>query len=202
MGSSTILGPDHPLARAESHARTLRAQLIVTVVLGLVAAGLSPLLGPAAVRLAIGAAAVSGILLFAALIARVRLRERAVELIASGREELPVPVVANERSRLRDRQYRRRLARTLDVITLQPDTREWWSPIYADRESVRAAQSELREIATLLRELPSVRARGVALVTRLIKEGATSPLYQGPAPRLREELGRIRHVLIEAQPLG
>jgi hypothetical protein len=198
MGSSTILGPDHPLARAESLARTLRAQLIVTVVLGLVAAGLSPLLGPAAVRLAIGAAAVSGLLLFAALIVRVRLRERAFELIASGREELPLPIVASERSRLRDCHYRRRLARTLDVITLQPDTREWWSPIYADRESVRAAQSELREIATLLRELPSVRARGVALVTRLIKEGATSPLYQGPAPRLREELGRIRHVLIEA----
>jgi hypothetical protein len=198
MGSSTILGPDHPLARAESHARILRAQLVVTIVFGLVAAGLSSLLGPAAIRLAIGAAAVSGFLLLAALIAHVRLRERAFELIASGREELPLSVVANERSRLRDCNYRRRLARTLDVITLQPDTREWWSPLYADREAVLAAQSELKEIATLLRELPSVRARGVALVTRLIRDGATSPLYQGPPPRLREELGRIRHVLIEA----
>ncbi len=56
---------------------------------------------------------------------------------------------------------------------------------------------ELREIAALLRELPTVRARGVALVTRLIRDGATSPLYQGPAPRLREELGRIRHVLVD-----
>ena len=39
MRSSTLLGPDHPLARAESQARTLRAQFVVTVVFGL-AAGL------------------------------------------------------------------------------------------------------------------------------------------------------------------
>ena len=62
---------------------------------------------------------------------------------------------------------------------------------------MRGARDELAEVARLLRELPSVRARGVALVTRLIRDGATSPLYQGPAPRLREELGRIRHVLIQ-----
>ena len=43
-----------------------------------------------------------------------------------------------------------------------------------------------------------MRARGVALVTRLIRDGATSPLYRGPAPQLREELGRIRHVLIQS----
>ncbi len=63
---------------------------------------------------------------------------------------------------------------------------------------MQAAQAELLEIARLLRELPSVSARGVALVTRLVRDGATSPLYQGPALRLREELGRIRHVLVQA----
>ena len=134
----------------------------------------------------------------ATLVAHARLRERAFDLIASGREELPLHVVECERSRLCDSRYRRRLARTLDVITLQPGAREWWSPIYADHESVRAARSELLEIARLLRDLPSVSARGVALVTRLVRDGATSPLYQGPAPRLREELGRIRHVLIQS----
>ena len=85
------------------------------------------------------------------------------------------------------------------MITLQPETREWWSPIYADRASVRAARAELLEIARLLRDLPSVSARGVALVTRLVRDGATSPLYQGPALRLREELGRIRHVLVNSE---
>jgi hypothetical protein len=198
MRSSKLLGADHPLARAESRESMLRAQFAVTVVFGLLAAALSPVLGPAALRLSIGAAAVGCVLAVAVLIARVRLRELAFDLIANGREELPLPAVAHERSRLRDRRYRRRLAHTLDVITLQPDAREWWSPIYADHESVRAAHGELWEIARLLRELPSVRARGVALVTRLVRDGATSPLYQGPALRLHEELGRIRHVLIEA----
>jgi hypothetical protein len=198
MGSSTLLGPGHPLARAESRARALRAQLVVTVVFGVAAAVLSPLLGPPAERLAIGAVVVAAFYLLAALVARSRLRERAFELIAIGREELPLPIVESERSRLRDSRYRRRLASTLDVITRQSETREWWSPIYAHHESVRAAQDELREIASLLRELPSVSARGVALVTRLVRDGSTSPLYQGPAPRLREELGRIRHVLIQA----
>jgi hypothetical protein len=127
-----------------------------------------------------------------------RLRARAFELIASGREELPLVAIESERSRLRDRRYRHRLARTLQVITLQPESREWWSTIYADRASVVAAQAELLEIARLLRDLPSVSARGVALVTRLVRDGATSPLYQGPALRLQEELGRIRHVLVQA----
>ena len=197
MGSSAWLGPDHPLARAESLERTLRAQFAVTVALGLVTALLSTLLGPAALRLSLGACAVAAFFLGAAFVARIRMRARAFELIASGREDLPVEAVEHERSRLRDRRYRRRLARTLQVITLQPESREWWAPTYADRASVMAVQAELLEIARLLRELPSVSARGVALVTCLVRDGSTSPLYRGPAPRLREELGRIRHLLVQ-----
>jgi hypothetical protein len=198
MGSSTLLGPDHPLARAESQERTLRMQFAVTVAFGLVAGLLSPKLGQSALHLSMGSAAVAALFLAAAFGARMRLRARAFELIASGREELPLVAIESERSRLRDRRYRRRLARTLQVITLQPESREWWSTIYADRASVVAAQAELLEIARLLRDLPSVSARGVALVTRLVRDGATSPLYQGPALRLQEELGRIRHVLVQA----
>jgi len=197
MGSSTLLGPEHPLARADSRLRTLRAQLAVTVILGLVCLAASRLLGSPALHLALGAGVVSVGLLIAVLLARASVRERALELIASGREELPLPVVESERHRLSDRGYRRRLARTLDAIIADPDPRDWWSPVYADREAVHGAHAELREIARLLRELPNVRARGVALATRLVRDGATSPLYQGPAPRLREELGRIRHVLVQ-----
>jgi hypothetical protein len=197
MGTSALLGPDHPLTRAESHLRTLRAQLAATVVFGVLAAALSPLLGPAALRLSLGAVAVATLLLVAVLVARSRVRERAFELIVSGREDLPLPVVASERSRLRDQRTRRRLASTIDVIAVQPESREWWAPVYADHAAVRSAERELREIATLLRELPNVRARGVALVTSLVREGATSPLYQGPALQLLQELGRIRHVLIQ-----
>ena len=197
MGSSALLGPDHPLARAEVRERLLRAQFAVTVVFGIAAAVLSPLLGRPALHLSVGAAAVGGAFLVAAWFARLRLRVRAFELIASGREELPLAAVECESLRLRDRRYRRKLASTLTVITMQPDNRDWWTPVTGDRESVRGARAELLEIATLLRELPTVKARGVALVTRLVRDGATSPLYQGPAPRLREELGRIRHVLVD-----
>lgn len=193
-----MLGPDHPLVRAESQERTLRAQFAVTVVFGFAAALASPFLGPAALRLSIGACAVAGLFALAVFVAHTRLRERAFELIASGREELPVQAVESERSRLRNRRYRRKLAHTIDVITVQTQVRDWWSPVCADRASVVAAEPELRELSRLLRELPAVRARGVALVTSLVRDGATSPLYQGPAPRLREELGRIRHVLVEA----
>jgi hypothetical protein len=197
MGSSSLLGPEHPLARADSRLRLLRAQLAVTAILGIVCLAASRVLGAPALHLAIGAAALAGVLLGAVLMARASLRERALELIANGREELPLPAVESERNRLSDRRYRRRLARTLDVISAEPQPREWWFPIAADREAVHGARVELAEIARLLRDLPSVRARGVALVTRLIRDGATSPLYQGPAPRLREELGRIRHVLVQ-----
>jgi hypothetical protein len=197
MGSSTLLGPDHPLARADSRLRTLQTQLAVTVALGVASVVASVVLGSPALHLAIGAAILSAALLAGVLLARASQRERALELIASGREELPLQAVENERDRLSDRGYRRRLARTLDVITADPGPLEWWSPITADREAVHGARAELREIARLLRELPNVRARGVALVTRLVRDGATSPLYQGPAPRLHEELGRIRHVLVQ-----
>jgi hypothetical protein len=197
MGSSTLLGPEHPLARADSRLRTLRAQLAVTVALGFVSLVASPLLGSNALHLALGAGAVSTVLAGAMTMARASVRERALELIASGREELPLPAVESERDRLSDRRYRRRLARTLDVISAEPGPREWWAPIAANREAVHAARAELSEIARLLRDLPNVHARGVALATRLVRDGATSPLYQGPAPRLREELGRIRHVLVQ-----
>jgi hypothetical protein len=197
MGSSALLGPDHPLARADSRLRTLRAQLSVTVMMGVVCALASTVAGRRALDLAVGAAAVSLALVGAVLLARASLRERALELIASGREELPLPAVESERDRLSDRRYRRRLARTLDVITAEPDARDWWAPIAADRDAIRASRAELAEIARLLRDLPNVRARGVALVTRLVRDGASSPLYRGPAPQLREELGRIRHVLIQ-----
>jgi hypothetical protein len=177
--------------------RTLRAQLAVTVVLGLVMLAASPLLGSSALHVAAGAGAVSALLVAGMVFARASQREQALELIASGREELPLPLVESERSRLSDRRYRRRLARTLDAIRSDPTPKEWWSPVYADREAVHDARDELTEVARLLRDLPNVRARGVALVTRLIRDGATSPLYRGPGLQLREELGRIRHVLIE-----
>ena len=85
-----MLGADHPLVRAESQERTLRAQFAVTVVFGFVAA-----LALAAARR--GRAAAVGrrerrrrrASRWPRSSLTLRLRERAFELIASGREELP-----------------------------------------------------------------------------------------------------------------
>ena len=160
---------------------------------------LSPLLGSPALHLAIGAAAVAAAARRGACCSRApACASRRFELIASGREELPLPVVESERSRLSDRRYRRQLARTLDVITAAARAEGVVvAGVRRPRGGARRRATSCIEVARLLRELPTVRARGVALVTRLIRDGATSPLYRGPAPRLREELGRIRHVLIE-----
>ena len=131
--------------------------------------------------------------------ARAGLREQALELIASGREELPLPVVESERCAAeRPRATAASLARTLDVIRAEPVAAGVVvAGLRRPRGGARRAATSCIEVARLLRELPTVRARGVALVTRLIRDGATSPLYRGPAPRLREELGRIRHVLVQ-----
>ena len=137
-----MLGDDHPLARAESREHLLRAQFAVTVVFGIAAALLAPLLGRAALRLSLGATVVAALFAAAAFAAHLRLRERAFELIISGREDLPVAAVESERSRLRDRGYRRKIARTLDVITVQHETpRDWWSPIAAHQGAVAASRT-------------------------------------------------------------
>ena len=139
----------------------LRSQFLVTVAFGMAAAVMSPWLGPAALRLSLGAIAVAALFLLAACVARLRLRERAFELIASGREELPVQAVESERSRLRDRRYRRRLARTLDMITLQGVRRELAEPdLRRSRCRAGRAQGAARGRAAAAR--PAERARASA----------------------------------------
>jgi hypothetical protein len=57
------------------------------------------------------------------------------------------------------------------------------------------SRPKLHELAELLRADPG-DARAVALVWRLVCDGATSPLYGGNAGELRTELARIRFVLL------
>ena len=209
MGSSTLLGPDHPLARAESqHADAARAARRD----GRVRLRRAPALAAARrarlAALSVGAAAVSaGLLVGGVLIARSRAarariradrragarscrcrvdRERA---LPPARPPLPAPPGAHARR---------------DHAAARPP-REWWSPVLRrPRGRAWRAQAELREIARLLRELPSVRARGVALVTRLVRDGATSPLYHGPgaaaARGARPHPARARPGLTLARP--
>ncbi len=83
---------DHPLARAESRERLLRAQFAVTVAFGVVAALLAPFArrARAAARRSAPTVVAGALRAGAPSLAHLRLRERAFELIASGREELPL----------------------------------------------------------------------------------------------------------------
>ena len=205
MGSSTLLGPDHPLARAESRMRTLRAQFAVTVVLGLAMLASRRCSGRPRCISGRRSGRLGGALVAHAVRARQPARA-ALELIASGREELPL---ASSRASAPGCAIAATAAASRARSTSSAPTRrrrEWWSPVYADRDAVHAARDELHEIARLLRELPSVRARGVALVTRLVRDGATSPLYQGPgaaaARGARPHPARAHPALTLARPRG
>ena len=200
MGSSTLLGPDHPLARAESRLRTLQRAARGD---GRCSASRC---WRCSRRAGVGRAA-SGARRGGRLGALLR-RRRPV------RPRQPARASARadrERPRGVAAAGRRERAHAAERSPLPPPP-----GAHAGRDPCRAATrtsggrpctptatrctpraTSCTEVARLLRELPNVRARGVALVTRLIRDGATSPLYRGPAPRLREELGRIRHVLIQ-----
>ena len=167
MGSSHMLGPEHPLSRADSRMRTLRAQFAVTVVLGLAMLASSPLLGASALHLAAGAGAVSGLLVVGILFARASQREQALELIASGREELPLPVVESERTP----PERPPLPPPAGANARRDPCRSHAEGVVVahlrrPRGGGGRAATSCTEVARLLRELPNVRARGVALVTQ------------------------------------
>ena len=138
--------------------------------------------------------------------ARASLRERALELIASGREELPLPAVESERYRLSDRRYRRGLARTLDVISADPGPRDWWSPVYADREAVRAAASEFARSRGCCASCRTCGHAASRWSRASIREGATSPLYRGPgaaaARGARPHPARAHPALEQPAPRG
>ena len=174
---------DHPLARAESRERTLRAQFAVTVVFGLLAGRALARARPAR----------------AAPLDRRGRRGRAARRRRADRARAPARArVRADRERSRGAaaaRPSRTSARACAIAATAAGSRarstsSRCSPTRASggrrstpttRPCAPRMPSSL-EIARLLRELPSVRARGVALVTRLVRDGATSPLYQGPAP--------------------
>jgi len=186
------LGSEHPMVRAEERVRRLRAQAgAVGAILALGGAGLlagvrdlAPLVLAAAIVLAPLAAG-----LCLALIAR---RDAALDLVAAGRDGLPLPAVRRMRARLSDPRRARALARSLRSLRREA-RRSWhgllpplWSP-----SVIREVDEELERIAQLLETQPSVRL--VACAEQLLGGGG-SPLYGGDPLRLREELRRIRFV--------
>lgn len=202
--ATSILGRSHPLTRAVSLQRTLVTQVLVTgaaLALGL-AAWLTVV--PAASIEVAAAVPVELGLVVAWLWVRGRVRERSESLIASGDDIHEIPVIGRERGRLGSRRVRESLARSLEHLLR--DAQRWHQLLPSARplpgvECLRDTAPEVADVVARLRS-ENPRVQGVALTSRLLIDGRSSPLYSGNARLLREELCRIRYLLEPAADDG
>jgi hypothetical protein len=124
-------------------------------------------------------------------------RDRALELILEGKEDVPLRIVQRQRRRLASARTRSSLARTLESMideTLRrgPLALRSARPLLS-RSLIRAVQGELRGIARLL-EREDATVRGTALIERIVTRGESSLYGQDPAA-LRSDLARARALL-------
>jgi hypothetical protein len=195
VSPSSALGADHPLVRVTARlddAVCGSVAVSAVLVVGVVAAIRGLAIG---VPLALtAAAAVLALLGVAGSLAAAR-RHSALELIAQGREALPLRAVARERRRLLEPDQRERLARSIDVIRVEAGRsaqgRQAIRLAY-DVAAVRASSSEMAGISGLVRDGGGVR--GLA-ATELLVIDSDSPLYDSAGKSLHRELGRIAFLL-------
>lgn len=194
--AAKVLGADHPFVRALELTRIMARQSFTAV--GAVAFGAVGLASGAdwALLVLVIAGAVQFVLAAGLLFVAGLTHERARDLIAEGREHLPLAPLARQRRRLLAHRRRDSLARALEhlVATAErpPRVLRGAPPVFNAR-LVREVAPELREIAALLRDVAG-SARGVALSERLLTSGG-SPLYAEEIDDLRSELRRIHQVL-------
>jgi hypothetical protein len=124
-------------------------------------------------------------------------RDRALDLILEGHDDLPVGAVQRQQLRLSAPRTQRALAQTIDVMidqALHPPriSARGARPLF-DAAVVASVAADLRAICRLLRS-GHASARGVGLAERLLTD-ATSPFYGHQAAPLREELRRVQHAL-------
>jgi hypothetical protein len=199
QSATSLLGPAHPLIRAtQAVADGARQWRICAAVLaGAIIARLEDHPWATALSLSAGIVLLTLSILVLALVQR--LRDRATELIAEGRETLPIAVVQRQRQRLLTPKRRKILARTLDTMVRQattpPKIRTAGTRPLFDPRVVASVAADLRAVIASL-ETQHAHARGVALTEQLIIDGG-SPLYGHNEKRLREELHRVRYLLDE-----
>jgi hypothetical protein len=189
------LGAGHPLTLlTELRATTLEQALAVSAMLGL---GLAALAAGASWATSIVIAAVVvelGLALRAAGLS-LEARAHALDLIIQGRGDVPLAPVARHLTRLRDRDHRYALARsvaqTRNTAMRHPEAVA--APIFKV-SVVNEVTDELANVAELLVR-PEADVRGVALIERLLSDG-TSPLYSDDVDTLRAELRRIHFALV------
>ena len=200
--AASVLGREDQLVRLLTLRRALAWQIVVSAVP--VALGIAGVVRrvETAPRVLGAAGLVVFVLAAALLVVRTRLRGRARELIASGRTPPSVRAVWAEARRLRSQRHREAVARSLERFL--DDAQRWNALLRASRPSqgvrcLRHTAPELREVAHRLRA-ETADPRGIALATRFVTDGASSPLYGGDTERLRAELVRLAEVLGPARP--
>lgn len=197
--SSVILGADHPLTRAIDAVQRTRRQLVpvFAVVVGSLI-DLSEGAGWAGAVVLSAATVLFGLAIALAAFEQ-RKRDRALDVIAEGRESVPIAAVQRSRQRLSAPNTQRQIARTVEGMVEQslhppnPCSRNA-RPLF-DVSVVSSVVEDLRTISEILRtEHASVR--GVALAELLLGDG-TSALYGDQPDLLREELGRVQRAMRE-----
>jgi hypothetical protein len=194
-----VLGADHPLTRAIDAARRIRRQCLV--VCAVLVGGVIDLAEGTAWAAALVLSA--GIVLLAqaitAAVLEAHKRDRALDLIAEGRETVPIAAVQRSRRRLRAARTQRQMARTIEGMlqqALNPPTlcSRGARPLFAPTVLSCVAE-DLRALCRVLRT-EEASARGVVLAERLLRDGASA--FYGDDPRLlREQLHRIEQAMSE-----
>lgn len=190
------LGREHPLVRTLRNAEIASRQLVT--VTAVQAAGVVWLLGdwPFGLPLAIGAGVAQAVLVCRMAVLGTFRRDLCLEVIANGGAGVPLPCIERSCRRLLDERALERLARSIDELVLtarSPGTPPLHGYPLTDRRVIRAVAPELGGVASLLRTGAPVR--GVALVERLLTSAST-PLYGSDVEQLRQELRRVRYLLI------
>ena len=197
--SSVILGADHPLTRAIDAVQKIRRHCLV--VCAVFVGGVINLIE----GVAWGAALVlgAGVALFCygigAAALEARKRDRALDVIADGRESVPIATVQRSRQRLRAPRTQRRMARVIEGVVEQarnppnPCSRSA-RPLFAPTV-VSVVVEDLLAVCEVLRT-ERAAARGVALAERLFGDGA-SAFYGDDSRALREQLRRIQQAMSE-----
>jgi hypothetical protein len=194
--AQAALGREHPLARSEERVRWLSGQ-VATATMLVVASVVGLVLGAEDLKtFAFVAIVVQAVLLIALSIATSTRRERAIELIASGRGGLPLAAIQRERARLADPRRAQLLARSLDALRrearLAYRRRPLHRPLYVPAV-IRAVDGDLARISQVLRSCRT-DLMALARIERLLV-GSSSPLYDADTRRLRDELHRIQFSL-------
>jgi hypothetical protein len=188
----TVLGADHPLARALDELAAARRQLVAVGALLVVCVGVTVAGLVAALPLALAAGGVGVVLAVRAAVVADRRRQCVLDLIIAGGAHLPLDDVQRVRGQLLEPRRRRQLAGCLDTIARAS---ELATGTPADlqlthRRTVEPVRRELREIAAIVHgDEPNVA--GLAMAERLVHDGC-SPLYGTDPVALRETLWRIR----------